>query len=83
MNKAKPRGPTPSLIGGANGRPTRVSVLKKSECKRCHAPFAAGQTCIAIPQLGTGYSTTKRICDECFQGILLKTEQDLTALKTI
>ena len=83
MKKIKPRGPVPSLIGSTNGRPKRVDVLKKSECSRCHTTFAAGQTCVAIPKLGSGYSTAKRVCDECFQGILQKTSEDLDAIKAI
>jgi len=83
MNKNKPKGPTPSLIGGTNGRPKRVEVLKKSECSRCHALFEKGQTCIAIPKLGTGYSTSKRVCDSCFQLILKKTYEDLEAIKEL
>jgi len=83
MTKIKPRGPVPSLSGGMNGKPKRVPVLKKSECSRCHAPFVAGQTCIEIPQVGLGYSTGKRVCDECFQGILKKTWDDLEVIKVI
>lgn len=83
MKKVKPRGPVPSLIGSTNGRPKRVPVLKKSECSRCHVPFVAGQTCIAIPKLGAAFSKSKRVCDECFQGILQKTCEDLEAIKAI
>jgi hypothetical protein len=79
----KPRGPVPSLIGSANGRPKRVPVLKKSECSRCHSIFLAGQTCIEIPKVGSAYSTSKRVCDECFQVILKKTCEDLEAVKAI
>ena len=83
MTKIKPRGPVPSLIGSTNGRPKRVDVLKKSECSRCHVTFEKGQTCVAIPQLGTGYSSDRRVCDECFQEIILKTTEDLEAAKAI
>jgi hypothetical protein len=60
-----------------------VPVLKKSACSRCHGPFAAGQTCIEIPKLGSAYSTSKRVCDECFLIILQKTCEDLEAIKAI
>src|SRR5215203_3995292 len=78
---AKPRGPVPSLIGGADGRPKRVDVLKKSEFSRCHTTFVAGQTCIAIPKLGGAYSTARRVCDDCFKAILQKTLEDLEGVK--
>src|SRR6185312_3184050 len=81
--RAKPRGPTPSLIGSTNGRPKRVPVLKKSECSRCHTSFVAGQTCIAIPKLGSAYSASKRVCDACFHEILQKTLADLEAVRTL
>jgi hypothetical protein len=65
------------LIGSTNGRPKRVPVLKKSKCSRCHEPLVAGQTCIEIPKLGAAYSTSKRVCDGCFQQILQKTREDM------
>ncbi len=83
MNKRKPRGPVPSLIGGTNGRPKRVPVQRQSECSRCHMPFSTGETCIAIPKLGGAYSTAKRVCDECFQRILEKTAKDLGEIRQI
>ena len=83
MNRRKPSGPVPSLIGGANGRPKRVLVRRQSKCSRCHMMFAADETCIVIPQLGGAYSTTKRICDECFQQILEKTAEDFEKIKVL
>jgi hypothetical protein len=80
----KPRGPTPSLIGSTNGRPKRVQVINNGYgCSRSHEPFLSGQTCIAIPKLGAAYSTAKRICDECFKGILKKTGDELEELKAL
>jgi hypothetical protein len=73
----------PSLIGSTNGRPKRVPVKKKSACSRCRIEFVAGQTCIAIPQLGSAYSTDRRVCDECFQAILVKTQADFDEVKAI
>lgn len=82
--KTKPRGPVPSLIGSTNGRPKRVPVKNNGyKCSRCDAPFVAGQTCIAIPQLGAGHSSSRRVCDECFREILHKTYEDLDEVKTI
>jgi RNase P subunit RPR2 len=82
--KKKPRGPAPSLIGSTNGRPARVQIKKNGhECKRCGEPFIAGKTCIAIPQLGAGYSSVRRVCDECFAEILKKTSADLEEVKAI
>ena len=73
----------PSLIGGANGRPKRVPVQRQSKCSRCHVPFVAGETCIAIPKLGGAYSTTKRVCDECFERILEKTAEDFEEIRAL
>ena len=83
MNKRKPKGRVPSLIGGANGKPKRVAVKRQSKCSRCHAPLEAGKTCIAIPKLGHAYSTAKRVCDECFQRILEKTAKDFEEIGTL
>ena len=73
----------PSLIGAANGRPKRVAVKKQSKCSRCHIVFAAGSTCISIPKLGGGYTNAKRVCDECFQGILEKTAEDFEKIREL
>lgn len=83
MNRRKPRGPVPSLIGGANGRPKRVAVQRQSKCSRCHIQFAAGDTCIAIPKLGGAYANAKRVCDECFQRILEKTAEDFEEIRAL
>lgn len=83
MTKTNPRGPTPSLIGGTNGRPKRVPVTRLSKCYRCGDDLVAGTQCIEIPKLGTAYSTSRRCCDACFALILTKTEVDLGELKVL
>ena len=60
-----------------------MAVQRKSKCSRCHIPFAAGDTCIAIPKLGGAYSTAKRVCDECFQRILEKTADDFEEVRAL
>ncbi len=42
-----------------------------------------GTNCIEIPKLGQAYSTDRRVCDECFQLILRKTEEDLAEIKKL
>lgn len=83
MTKTTPRGKTPSLIGGTNGRPRRVIAKRRCECYRCHDALLAGQECIEIPKLGEAYATSKRVCAECFEGILQKTTEDLEELKNL
>jgi hypothetical protein len=83
MTKATPKGKTPSLIGGASGRPNRVAVMRKSECYRCHDELLKGTNCIEIPQIGGAHSSSKRMCDECFGKMLAKTEEDLAALRQL
>lgn len=83
MNKVNPRGPVPSLIGGTNGRPKRVQVQRKCQCSRCHTPLLAGQSCVEIPKLGEAFSTSRRVCDECFQQILRKTYEDIEEIKNL
>ena len=83
MTKSSPRGPTPSLIGGTNGRPKRANVGKLSHCYRCNEELLKGTTCIEIPQLGQAYSTVRRVCDECFELILRKTEDDLEKIRQL
>jgi hypothetical protein len=78
-----PRGPVPSLIGGANGKPQRVTVQRRCNCKRCDKELHSGEECIEIPQLGQSFNSKKRICNECFAKILEKTEKDLEILKSI
>ncbi len=83
MKKTNPKGPTPSLIGGANGRPKRAEVKRLSKCYRCHDDLVMGTTCIEIPKLGQPFSTVRRVCDACFKLILLKTEDDLVEIKKL
>lgn len=83
MKKSRPRGPTPSLIGGANGRPKRATAKKLSRCYRCHCDLPMGTGCIEIPKLGQAHSTNRRVCGECFQLILHKTEEDLAEIKNL
>lgn len=83
MTKSTPRGRTPSLIGGANGRPKRVTVKRLSECYRCHDNLVAGTTCIEILKLGQAYSTDRRVCDACFQLILRQTNDDLAEISNL
>lgn len=83
MNKVKPRGPVPSLIGGTNGRPKSVQVYRKCKCSRCHTPLLAGQRCVDIPQLGGAFSKSRRVCDECFQQIIEKSCADMEEIKKL
>lgn len=83
MTKSNPRGPTPSLIGGTNGRPKRVPVKRLCQCYRCHDDLVAGTSCIEIPKLGSAYSTERRVCDTCFQQILRKTDDDIAEIKKL
>lgn len=83
MTKSKPKGPTPSLIGGSNGKPKRAAAGRRCECSRCHAPIVMGQGCIDIPQAGGTFSSSRRVCDECFKKILEKSQNDLEELKNI
>lgn len=81
MTKKTPKGPVPSLIGGTNGKPIRVDVERLSHCYRCEDDIPSGGSCIAIPKLGAGFATTRRVCDACFAAILKKTTDDLEALR--
>jgi hypothetical protein len=83
MTRIKPRGPTPSLIGSTNGRPRRAPVLKKSKCYRCQDELPTGQDCIEIPKVGSGFSSARRVCKECFKAILEKTKQDLQEIMAL
>lgn len=83
MTKKTPRGPVPSLIGGTNGRPRRATVKKLSHCYRCEDDLVAGQDCVEIPQLGTGFASARRVCEACFQAIIAKTTEDLAELRSL
>lgn len=83
MSKKIPKGRTPSLIGGANGRPVRVKVARQSNCYRCNDELMAGVTTIAIPQLGKGFANKRRVCESCFQAILKQTADDLEELRKL
>lgn len=83
MKKEKPKGRTPSLIGGSNGKPKLVTAQRKSSCYRCHGEIASGVVCFDIPKLGAGFATSKRMCRECFEMMLQKTADDLEELRKL
>jgi hypothetical protein len=83
MTKKTPKGRVPSLIGGANGRPVRMDVQRRSECYRCEDELLAGTLCIAIPRLGGGFTSKRRVCDACYQAILKQTSDDLEELRQL
>jgi hypothetical protein len=82
MTKKTPKGPVPSLIGGTNGRPVRVDVVRRSECYRCEDALVAGTSCIAIPKLGA-FASKRRVCDACYKVILKQTSEDLEELRRL
>ena len=83
MSKVTPKGPTPSLIGGSNGRPKRVLVQRRSECYRCHDTLPAGINCVEIPKLGGPHASYKRMCDQCYNKMLEKTSEDLEECRNL
>jgi len=82
MKSNKPKGKTPSLIGGTLGAPRKCSVLRVSACNRCKDTISKGTECYEIPQLGGAFSNCKKYCDKCFSEILVKTKADLDILFT-
>lgn len=83
MTKIKPKGRTPSLIGGANGRPKHAVAKKLSKCSRCKDSIEMGGACFDLPKVGGAFSTTKRFCRECFQNVLKQTASDLEELQNL
>lgn len=77
----KPRGPTPSLIGGSLGRPQVATAGKLCSCSRCDAAITKGAKCFDVPQLQKSFTPTRRFCNECFQKVLEKTREDLTEIE--
>lgn len=82
MKNPNPKGKTPSLISGSNGKPKRVVVERKSSCYRCEDDIHPGQNCFGIPRTGS-FSSSRRYCKECFEKILSKTAEDLDLLKKL
>lgn len=80
MKNNKPKGKTPSLIGGTLGAPKICTVLRASACNRCKGTIPKGTECYEIPQLGGAFSNNKKYCDKCIVDILVKTKNDLDIL---
>lgn len=81
--KKTPKGKTPSLISGSNGRPKRVPVERKSACGRCAEDLLAGTQCIVIPQIGGAFTKPKRYCDGCYKDVLEQTTKDFEEIKQL
>lgn len=83
MSKRIPRGKTPSLIGGSNGKPSKISIQRGCKCYRCEDSLKNGTECIEIPQLGGSFTNKRRVCFECYEKILKQTQDDLDSLKEL
>jgi hypothetical protein len=79
---SNPKGKTPSLISGSNGKPLAVTAQRRCECSRCHGSISNGDRCFDIPKLGGAFRSTKRYCKVCFGQILEKSKQDIYELET-
>ncbi|TAK76442.1 MAG: DUF4102 domain-containing protein [Gammaproteobacteria bacterium] len=55
----------------------------KSECNRCQSIIAAGTTCFVIPKNGSGFTSQKRHCKDCFSDILNQSQKDLDKAKSL
>lgn len=80
---SKPKGKTPSLIGGSLGRPEAVTAGRLTYCKRCGASIVKGEKCYDVPKLSRVFSSPKRFCSICFKNVLEQTKHDLAALEAI
>ncbi len=83
MTSKKPKGRTPSLISSSNGKPKRITIERKTKCCRCSCSIVVGQDCFGIPKSGSGFSTTKKYCKDCFQKVLEQTHKDLEDVKNL
>ena len=82
MNKKTPKGKTPSLIGGNNGRPRKALIQRDCKCYRCDSSLQSKTYCIEIPKLGS-FVNKKKVCDYCFRKILEQTKTDLQELEQL
>ena len=80
MKKCKPRGKTPSLIGGSLGKPRKCVVQRACDCKRCKATIQKDAECYEIAQLGGSFTRYKRYCNDCFSAIVYETRTVLDDL---
>jgi hypothetical protein len=80
MQVNKPKGETPSLIGGTLGGVRKCVVQRISSCNRCGDNIKKDIVCYEIAQLGGTFRSYKRYCDDCFRTILKKTKDDLNKL---
>lgn len=79
--KKTPKGKTPSLIGGSNGKPCAAIAQRKCQCARCSDDIMANARCYDIPKTGGGFSRKKRYCEDCYKNIIQQTEIDLQILR--
>lgn len=70
-----------SLISGSSGTPKLVIAKRKSRCKKCGKEIINGEKCCDIPKIGSGFSSVRRFCLECFKRIIERTELDIKKIK--
>ncbi len=78
-----PKGKTPSLIGSSLGRPNKKTCGRETPCSRCGGGIAKGEDCYDVPQPQKPHSSTRRLCAECFEGVLEQTRRDLEDLEAL
>lgn len=75
------RGRTPSLITGSSGKPRMVTTKIQRPCSRCENKIQGGSKCFEVPKVGSGFSTHKSYCTNCYKLVLAQTRKDLDELE--
>lgn len=77
----KKRGKIPSLITGSSGRPIKVIAKRRRPCCYCPNEILLSEACFEVPKIGTGFSSKKTYCLNCFISVLEQTKKDLNNLE--
>jgi len=78
-----PKGKTPSLLSAGNGGITTELTQRQSKCGRCSAAIAGGSRVGQLKCQKAGFTTQKRLCLNCTEEILQKTQEDLDSIKKL
>ncbi len=71
----------PSLINGSAGVPKAATAGKECACRGCGSAISKGEKCFDIPNPRTAFSNSRRFCQTCFNGVLVKTKADIAAFE--
>ncbi len=77
-----PRGKVPSLLSANNCGVAYDTAVRAGKCARCSVFIAATAKIGLLRYQKAGFTNQKRLCLDCVEAIITRTQDDLDQIKT-